>query len=143
MKTLEMMIEADTDGKTYKKGRNLFYSKEKGFVKSDGNPWVSGTFEYLNDLIHDNGRYSYGWEPVKIFTDDEKTIARCIPKEWKWIAREKDGALCVFKKKPVKDNGVWEEVEFLYVDLIKHLFLSIKWEDEEPTLIKDIYHEKI
>lgn len=68
---------------------------------------------------------------------------------FKWIARDQDGCLCVYKDKPHKektDDNIgyvyWNRsdikpnnIEFL--GPFENLFKFIKWEDEEPTLIKD------
>ena len=67
---------------------------------------------------------------------------------FKWIARDQDGLLCVYDKKPQKEIDVGcinpgylfcEDDEFDSVALLvfDSLFQNIKWEDEEPTLIKD------
>ena len=50
MTTLDMMIKAKEDGKTYK-SNNLFYNNKLGFVDSDGYKWDASAFEYLNDLL--------------------------------------------------------------------------------------------
>lgn len=75
-------------------------------------------------------------------TDDEKAILRNIPKEYKWIARDKDGILFVFTGKPIKQDYYWkckdEDDDEYRVYLFNHLFQSLKWEDEEPYLIEDL-----
>lgn len=83
------------------------------------------------------------------FTDDEKVIARNIDKRYKWMARDKDGILCVYPTMPVKEEDAtgWStgfydvcRVDFL---LSRELFKPIKWEDNEPTRISDIYDPQI
>lgn len=86
---------------------------------------------------------------MKEFTEDEKIIARNIDKRYKWIARDKFGTLCVYLLKPFKKEGtrMWVSscAEIARVDLLldKGLFKSIGWEDDEPTLIRDIYDPQI
>ena len=75
----------------------------------------------------------------KEFTDDELCILRNIDKKYKWIARDEDGELYLFKEKPYKSLGVWETksartTEFLCYN---YLFQSITSEDEEPVFIDD------
>lgn len=79
------------------------------------------------------------------FTSYEKIIAKNIDKEYKWIARYINGNLCVFKKKPEKLKHTWKAQfdEDRRISFFKHMFSSIKWEDDEPTLIKDIYDPQI
>ena len=75
----------------------------------------------------------------KQFTDDELCILRNIDKKYKWIARDEDGELYLFKEEPCKTLGVWETksartTEFLCYN---YLFQSITSEDEEPVCIDD------
>lgn len=71
------------------------------------------------------------WE----FTEDEKTILRNLRETYKWIARDGDhrADICVYEDKPQKQNNTWWNV-FSYdrLSLFKHIFQTIKWEDDEP-----------
>lgn len=52
-----------------------------------------------------------------------------------WIARDKDGDLWLFRKKPQKQNaGFWsvESITDVIIRLPKTIFPEVKWEDEEP-----------
>lgn len=83
---------------------------------------------------------------MKEFTNDEKVIARSIDKEYKWIARNKSGSLNVYTQKPFKGKIAWTVNRVDECDSFagcKYMFSSIKWEDNEPTLIKDIYDPQI
>ena len=53
MTTLDMMIKAKEDGKTYK-SCDLFYNSKVGFVDEKGNKWVGRAFEFLNNLFDIN-----------------------------------------------------------------------------------------
>ena len=80
---------------------------------------------------------------MKNFTNDEKAIARNIDEEYKWIARDRDGELCIYEGKPEKEMDSWYSVCYFYIPYFNHLFSAIKWEDEEPTLISDIYNPQV
>lgn len=80
---------------------------------------------------------------MKKFTNDEKAIARNIDEEYKWIARDSDGGLCIYKGKPKKEGNGWYSDDYVYLYYFNHLFPAIKWEDEEPTLISDIYNPQV
>lgn len=80
---------------------------------------------------------------MKNFTNDEKAIARNIDKEYKWIARDWDGNLCIYEGKPKKEGSRWISNDYEYLCYFNHLFSAIKWEDEEPTRISDIYNPPI
>lgn len=74
-------------------------------------------------------------EPI-ILTKVEKIILKNIDKQYKWIVRDRDGNLYVFENKPIKRRDFWgfNSHDFCY----SHLFQFMKWEDEEPYLIKDL-----
>lgn len=78
-----------------------------------------------------------------MFTEDEKIIAKHINRKYKWIARDSDGNLCVYKGKPKKEESSWHSDGYGHFYYFNHLFLAVKWKDDEPTLIKDIYDPQI
>ena len=80
---------------------------------------------------------------MKNFTNDEKAIARNIDEEYKWIARDRDGELCIYKEKPRKEGNYWYFDGYGRISYFNHLFSAIKWEDKEPTLISDIYNPPV
>ena len=80
---------------------------------------------------------------MKTFTEDEKIIARNIDKGYKWIARDSNGNLGVYKGKTKKKGYYWYSDGDDYLCCFNHLFPAIKWEDEEPTRISDIYNPQI
>lgn len=65
-----------------------------------------------------------------------------------YVARDKDGTLCVFFNKPVKSD-IWEiwqsRIDYLrdYFKLDSSLFPEVKWEDEEPTEVELVKKEKV
>ena len=70
-------------------------------------------------------------------TYDEKIILRNLPKEYKWIARDKNGCLYVYASKPEKVITIWEGSGLPMIPF-DHLFQFIKWEDDEPYLIEEL-----
>lgn len=86
-----------------------------------------------------------------MFTEDEKIIARNIDKKFEWMARDKNGTLFFYSFRPVKKEEIkkWgnnsrEYAEYVSTILFnRELFKSIKWEDDEPTRISDIYDPQI
>ena len=71
-------------------------------------------------------------------TEDEKVILRNLPKDYKWITRDKNGTICVFNGKPYKHRFVWDGQFMGVLALFQHLFNFIKWEDEEPYSIEEL-----
>ena len=86
---------------------------------------------------------------MKEFSEDEKVIARNINKKYRWIARDSDGGLCIYKEKPKKSGSIWNIRSGALFDKIEtfdgfsYMFLAIKWEDDEPTRISDIYDPQV
>ena len=84
------------------------------------------------------------WKCVEIrLTEDEKAILRNLPKECKYIARDREGNLYVHLLSPRKEWGQWlskGSIESLVV--YNHLFNFIKWEDDKPYLISDLLEEE-
>ena len=80
---------------------------------------------------------------MKTFSDDEKLIARNIDTEYKWMARDNDGNLYVYEGKPKKEESSWYSDGCSLFFQFNHLFSAIKWKDEEPTLISDIYNPQV
>lgn len=83
-----------------------------------------------------------------LLTDDEYIILKNLDSMWKYIARDKDedNDLYIYDSKPKKHTditffNVWfasgEYRRFPYVNLFKF----IKYEDEEPYLIKDLIED--
>ena len=77
---------------------------------------------------------------MKTFSEAEKTIARNINREYKWMARDQDGNLFIYEEKPEKKEYSWYFGGCNYIFYFNHLFSAIKWEDSEPTKISDIYY---
>lgn len=82
------------------------------------------------------------------FTNDEKIIAKNISKKYKWMARAKNGILYIYDQKPSRypKYGYWTSYSCIEKPMYmfdSNIFKSITWEDDEPTLIRDIYNPQI
>ena len=57
-----------------------------------------------------------------------------------WVARDKDGTLCFYEQKPIKNEDTWDYVDGGLSTVGKDEFLfefpQVKWEDEEPTKVE-------
>lgn len=77
-------------------------------------------------------------EPIKL-TQFEFDFFKNIDPEFEWIARDEDGCLYIYNKKPYKCCVEWENKSLCYnISAFIHLFQFINWEDEEPYNIQDI-----
>lgn len=76
-------------------------------------------------------------------TEQEKVILQNIDPQFKYIARDENGFLYVFADRPKKLSTYWNlDFDFAELGGLSHLFENVKWEDEEPTLIKDLLNPK-
>lgn len=101
-------------------------------------------------LISRIGDYEYTIIRIPQLTDDEKVILRNLDKEYKLIARDEDGDVCVFTNKPFRNKPFREtnyKVGNYWFDSMRedmrafnHLFQFITWEDE-PYEIKELLNE--
>lgn len=82
---------------------------------------------------------------MKKFTNDEKIIAKNINKEYKWMARDKSGILYAYQDMPIKrEIRYWDSDNFICISaMFRELFEQIKWEDDKPTRISDIYDPQV
>ena len=130
------------DGEEFKlKGENK--AKSRFRIYDNEFQYYSDNLEqWLHSIISLNSAAEF--EIIKLpkkkeFTDDELCILKNIDKEYKWIARDEDGELYLFKEKPYKSLGVWETKSVRTTDFLcyNYLFQSITSEDEEPVFIDD------
>lgn len=79
-------------------------------------------------------------------TEDEKIILKYVDKEYKWIAREFDNSLAIYKSKPFKGydeiakDSTWltKDNSYNWLGLAHDLFPFIKKDDEEPYNIEEL-----
>lgn len=90
----------------------------------------------INDVV---GKNIIKLPKKKQFSKDTLNFFKCIDKKFEWIAKDKDGEVCIYINKPKKEDVSWDNFS-LYkpLDIIKDsLFDEILWEDEEPIRIDD------
>lgn len=81
-------------------------------------------------------------EMQKTLSEDEKIILRNINGWYRYIARDKDGLLYLYKIKPKKGFAVWHSAGWTWIVVDDHLFQMVQWNDKKPTLIVDLLKEK-
>ena len=81
-------------------------------------------------------------EQIKL-SDAERVILENIDKKYKWLVRERCGALFIQTdmEKPYKDDEGWHGYG-VELDFFNHLFQFIKWEDENPYSIEELLKQK-
>ena len=122
----------------------------------DGFLWIRNFDENLKDIDYlnefdimkvykDYTLTELLWErkekPQPKLTEDEKVILRNIPKEYKWIARDKNGLIFLYAKKPSKCEYSWGGCKYMLLPL-EHLFQFSKWEDDEPYSSEELLKGK-
>ena len=78
-------------------------------------------------------------KPTWEFTGDEKAILRKVASRWRWIARDDDGMLNLYDKKPYKISDMWgfSPHNFTSFSCFRHIFQSVQWEDDEPCEFRE------
>lgn len=142
----------------YRNGRFRFVGKN-GILLDDTGDYAYTLNNYDERLHANNGNKTLDivavyelnevWKREELtITEDEKTILRNLPAEYKWITRDEDSKLYIYQDKPEKCVDVWMSGRgsmFLLHDqrysplyLFDHLFKMVKWEDDEPWKIEDL-----
>lgn len=77
---------------------------------------------------------------MEIFTDVEKRILEGTNKRFKWIAREKNGELCIYEKKPFREDGKYfgtlSNLDVFNRCVSDVLFKNVTWENS-PIQFRD------
>lgn len=133
----------------YRDGRFRFVGESNGLLDSSGENVHELCYydERLNDFDGDKGmdivavyELNEVWkreEPT--ITEDEKTILRNLPEDYKWIARDESGVLYIYHDKPKKKEFIWIlGFGSSRLNLFDHLFKMVQWADDEPWRIEDL-----
>lgn len=79
-------------------------------------------------------------DTMNTFTKDEQTILKNVSAKYKWIARDSDGTLFVFNKKPTKytrSYGVGSE-RYFRLEPFEDIFKKVTWEGGPLQFRKDV-----
>lgn len=78
-------------------------------------------------------------EPIKLSGLEYYLLDFWNRKKYEYIARDSNNMVFVYHEKPSKNSKVWGSLyEHRVIEEFDKLFLFVKWEDEEPTSIKDV-----
>lgn len=114
---------------------NVDFCQEMYLINLDNGEhwWVAEMLEPI--VMHDRPKEK------SLLTEDERAILRNLDKEWKWIARDEDGNLHIFSKKPEKEVDEWDVfgiMNYAIFYMFNDIFQFIKWEDDEPYNIEEL-----
>ena len=72
-----------------------------------------------------------------IIDDGDNEEEKKMPCIERWIARDKDGTLCLYwgENPPTKKDMIWD-YNSDYEEIDGSLFPEVQWSDEEPTKVK-------
>lgn len=77
--------------------------------------------------------------PVKLTKLEYELLKFWNDKEFKYIVRDSNDEVFVYREKPSKKSEVWGSIYGHHVvEEFYKLFLFVKWEDSEPTSIEEI-----
>ena len=78
-------------------------------------------------------------EPIKLTRLEYEILKWVYNERYKYIARDEDGELWIFQSEPKKITIEWDcYYAYTELQLFNKLFQFVKWEDKEPTSIKDV-----
>lgn len=84
-------------------------------------------------------------EVKKTFSEKDKEVIRALDKA-QWVARDKDGRLCIYATKPSKNSAGFWDANFPFMSRIGIFstaeFAPVKWEDDEPRSREEILGEE-
>lgn len=84
-------------------------------------------------------------DTMNMFTKDEQTILKNTSAKYKWIARDKNGALFVYVRKPKKYNTVYGDADGsacgFRLEPFEELFKKVTWEGGLLQFRKDVLDE--
>ena len=85
------------------------------------------------------------WKKGVMLTEHERIILTYISKQYNYIARDENGHLFVYKRKPEKWSKAWNSqlrgldyTDSCSLKLFEQIFQFVKWEDKEPYLIQKL-----
>ena len=117
-------------------GYEDIYFIENGYLYYIGDYGEKKSYLNITDVA---GKNIIKLPKKKQFSQDTLNFFKCIDKRCKYIAKDKNGAICVYDSRPIKNEKWWDNDEWFYrLAAIKDsLFDEILWEDEEPVYIDD------
>ena len=82
-------------------------------------------------------------EQMNTFTEDEQVILKNVSSRYKWIARDKSGALFVYASMPKKAGCFYSDDDMCYLRLepFEDIFKKITWEGGPVRFRKDVLDE--
>ena len=141
-----------------KNGQKYMYNYRNEFVSLSGYSALDANKHYTYDLIakiycheefdimkvyKDYTCQDLLWERKEIeLRAAEGTILANLDYDFKYIARDEDGDLYVYTNKPSKFYNCWNGHDGCDLSAFNHLFQFVKWEDEEPYYIPDLFKLK-
>ena len=108
---------------------------------ANGERYMGSDIKYIySDSTLDTIIYIRDAEVQGELSDIEKTILSAVYPTYKYIARDEDGGLCLFKIEPKKYETMWKALLYYDFSAFNHLFKSISWNDKNPRLISALLH---
>ena len=82
-------------------------------------------------------------EQMNTFTEDEQVILKNVSIRYKWIARDKSGALFVYASMPKKAGVFYSDDDMCYLRLepFEEIFKGITWKGGPVRFRKDVLDE--
>lgn len=130
-------------GKSYLNYTNWKYCKEEACYSSDG---IFGDYDWYKKekyTILEWSDYMNTEKEQKLFIPKKcRRVLKQLRKDYKWIAKDEDGTVYVYKYKPSKKEKSWLNFESDCKNLTEifadSLFDWLSWNDEKPVNFREI-----
>lgn len=98
---------------------------------TNGYAWHLGSeFKMFLDVVWKRNKFEV--------SEDEKIILKNIDDSFKYVARNHNGTLYIYKTEPTKAKVCWLGIDCTDFSEYTRLFQYVKWEDKELVLIEDL-----
>lgn len=83
------------------------------------------------------------WEEKQIvkILEPDRTVLKNLDEKYQWIARDKNGTVCVYGEKPFKGTATWNGECFKCLKHFPKLFQFVQWRDVEPVNFRELLKE--
>ncbi len=135
-----------TEKKKRKKIAKLAVKLYLAEVAGGGYPVSEGCLKEAEKIVNENDRYINEASEPEPSTEQIEPETDSLDLSWaKWVAADENGEVYAYKEKPSRDEGEWRFIGSMSWQFSPHehdIVIALcgrlpKWEDEEPTPVKN------
>lgn len=106
-------------------------------LRHGASAWISATMDEAEAALIDAGviENPYPDEPPELTEEEREELKALFDQDFEYLARDGDGKLYAYKKKPTRDGAYWDTPDNEKPKLLSESFDSIGSDDEDPWAI--------